>query len=63
MAEYLGEAEASLTDFILSKLRQGSQCQPKELLSELEAVLDTDAESFMLKLWRMLIFLALKETL
>ena len=63
VAEYLGEAEASLTEFILSKLRQGSLCQPVELLSELEAVLDTDAESFMLKLWRMLIFLALKETL
>lgn len=63
VAEYLGEAEASLTDFILSKLRQGNQCRPTELLDELEAVLDADAESFMLKLWRMLIFLALKETM
>jgi RNA-binding protein 25 len=57
--EYLGEEEATLTEFILSKLR--AQCRPEELLKELAAVLDEDAEQFMVKMWRMLIFSYLKQ--
>ena len=58
MVEYLGESEDALTQFVLSKLR--ARCAPGDLLAELLPVLDDDAEPFVLKLWRMLIFLALK---
>lgn len=58
IVEYLGEEEATLTDFILSKL--SSRSSPDSLLTELAAVLDDDAEQFVIKMWRMLIFSALK---
>jgi hypothetical protein len=54
MKEYLGEEEQTLTDFILAKLHR--RCRPAELLSELAAVLDEDAQPFCVKLWRMLIY-------
>ncbi len=56
--EYLGEEEESLTTFIVSKLSVG--CQPSELMDELSMVLDEDAEQFVLKLWRMLIYYSIK---
>ena len=56
--EYLGEEEATLTEFIVGKLN--TRCSPTDLLVELEAVLDEDAEPFVLKLWRLLIFSVLK---
>lgn len=59
--EYLGEEEATLTDFIITKLK--SRCPPNELLTELAAVLDEDAETFVIKLWRMLIFSMLKASI
>jgi len=58
VVEYLGEEEQTLINFITTKLN--GRCKPKELLSELEAVLDDDAEQFVIKLWRMLIFSVLK---
>ena len=58
MVEYLGEEEESLTGFIVSKLN--STCKPEELVKELTMVLDEDAEQFVLKLWRMLIYYSLK---
>ena len=61
MVEYLGEEEATLTDFIMNKLL--SHCKPQELLKELAVVLDEDAEQFVIKLWRMLIYSILKATL
>ena len=56
--EYLGEEEETLIAFILSKL--SSRCNPNDLFNELTAVLDDDAEQFVIKLWRMLIFSVLK---
>lgn len=56
--EYLGEEEATLIQFILNKLT--AHCHPADLLAELETVLDEDAESFVMKLWRMLTFSVLK---
>ena len=56
MKEYLGEEEKTLTEFILAKLHR--RCAPAELLSELSAVLDEDAQPFCVKLWRMLIYSA-----
>lgn len=61
IVEYLGEEEATLTEFILTKLK--SRCKPDELLTELTAVLDDDAEPFVIKLWRMMIFSVLKANL
>lgn len=58
VVEYLGEVEETLIHFIISKLN--NQCNPNELLGELAAVLDDDAEQFVIKLWRMLIFSVLK---
>ena len=60
MVEYLGEEEATLTDFIMNKLN--SHCRPQELLTELMPVLDEDAEQFVIKLWRMLIYSILKQS-
>lgn len=58
MVEYLGEEEDTLTDFILTKLR--ARAPPQDILGELQAVLDEDADVFVVKLWRMLIFSSLK---
>jgi RNA-binding protein 25 len=59
VVEYLGEEEETLISFILSKLK--SHCSPENLLKELEAVLEEDTEPFVIKLWRMLIFMLLKD--
>jgi len=56
--EYLGEEEESLTMFIISKLQ--SRCSAEELIEELNMVLDADAEQFVMKLWKMLVFYSLK---
>jgi RNA-binding protein 25 len=54
IVEYLGEEETTLIEFIVAKVR--NRCEPSVLLGELEAVLEEDAEQFVVKLWRMLIF-------
>lgn len=56
--EYLGENEETLCGFIMTKL--ASHCSPVELLNELEVVLDSDAEKFVVKLQQILIFQSLK---
>ena len=58
VTEFLGEEEPSLINFILTKIKK--QCHPTELLQELQPVFDVDAESFILKMWRMLLFSVLK---
>lgn len=57
VAEYLGEAEDSLNAFIVSKLMAHSSAE--EIRSELEVVLEEDAEGFVAKLWRMLVYYSL----
>ena len=68
MVEYLGEEERTLINFIIAKI--SNRCEPTDLLSkltffcffmvthidELAPVLDEEAEQFVIKLWRMLIF-------
>jgi RNA-binding protein 25 len=58
--EYLGEEEKTLISFIETKLMK--HCSPSDLLNELAPVLDEDAEQFVVKLWRMLIFSILKHS-
>lgn len=52
--EYLGEEEKTLIDFITHQLAR--HCKPKDLLNELRLVLEEDADLFVQKLWRILIY-------
>ena len=52
--EYLGEEEKTLIDFILSKIT--SHTPPHEVLEQIGLVLDDEANTFVLKMWRMLVF-------
>ena len=54
IAEYIGEPEPSLTDFICSKVLAGSA--PKAILDDVQMVLDEEAEVFVVKMWRLLIY-------
>lgn len=52
--EFLGEEEESLVDFIVTKVKE--HASGPEMLEHLMPVLDDEAEMFVLKMWRMLIF-------
>ena len=54
VAELLGMEEPALVSHIIGKLQQRSSAEA--LFNELAAILDQDAEGFVLKLFRMLIF-------
>jgi RNA-binding protein 25 len=54
IAEYIGEPEPTLTEFICSKVLAGST--PKEVLDDVQIVLDEEAEVFVVKMWRLLIY-------
>lgn len=54
IAEYIGEPEPSLTDFICSKVLAGNE--PKVILEDVQMVLDEEAEVFVVKMWRLLIY-------
>jgi len=58
VAELLGEEEPSLVEFVVEKV--GEHLSAKDMVSELEPVLDDEAEQFVIKLWRMLIYETLK---
>lgn len=52
--EYLGEEEKTLIDFIMSKI--SGHIAPEEILQQLALVLDDEAEMFVVKMWRMLVY-------
>ncbi|KAG2317133.1 hypothetical protein Bca52824_020255 [Brassica carinata] len=52
--EFLGEEEATLVDFIVSNTQQ--HVKASQMLELLQSILDEEAEMFVLKMWRMLIF-------
>ena len=54
IAEYIGEPEPTLTDFICSKVLAGSE--PRAILEDVQMVLDEEAEVFVVKMWRLLIY-------
>ncbi|XP_020522643.1 RNA-binding protein 25 isoform X1 [Amborella trichopoda] len=54
ITEFLGEEEATLVDFIVSSTRD--HVKASQMLELLQAILDDEAEMFVLKMWRMLIF-------
>ncbi|KAI6200061.1 hypothetical protein M3Y96_00693400 [Aphelenchoides besseyi] len=52
--EYIGDDEPSLVTFICERVEARSE--PTRLLGDLAMILDDEAESFMVKLWRLVIF-------
>uniref|UniRef100_A0A3Q2YAK3 RNA binding motif protein 25 n=3 Tax=Hippocampus comes TaxID=109280 RepID=A0A3Q2YAK3_HIPCM len=52
--EYIGEEEATLVDFVCSKVMAHST--PQGILDDVAMVLDEEAEVFIVKMWRLLIF-------
>jgi len=54
VAEFLGEEEKTLIDFIIDKVEQHSP--PSAIAEELQDVLEKDAEMFTIKMWRVLLF-------
>ncbi|KAL4721016.1 hypothetical protein ACJJTC_000342 [Scirpophaga incertulas] len=52
--EYIGEPEPTLVDFICSKVVAGSK--PQGILDDVMMVLDEEAEVFVVKMWRLLIY-------
>jgi len=54
IVEYLGGEEKTLIDFILTKI--AGHKLPSEIFTQLSQVLDEEAEPFVIKLWRALIF-------
>lgn len=47
-----------MVEFIVEKV--AAHAGPAELIDELQAILDSETEAFVLKLWRMIIFETLK---
>jgi RNA-binding protein 25 len=54
IVEYIGEEEATLCDFICSKIQQ--QVRAEKLLEEVKVVLDEEAELFVKKMWRLIVY-------
>ncbi|CAD6245050.1 unnamed protein product [Miscanthus lutarioriparius] len=52
--EFLGEEESTLVDYIISCTKD--HVQAEKMLDLLQSILDVEAEMFVLKMWRMLIF-------
>lgn len=54
ISEYIGEEEVSLIDFICTRLKAHSDGM--SILRDVAVVLDDDAEGFVVKMWRLLIY-------
>lgn len=54
MIEILGEEEHTLCDFVINLIK--SFASPIQICAELNNVLDEETESFVMRLWRMLIY-------
>ncbi|XP_039125799.1 RNA-binding protein 25 isoform X1 [Dioscorea cayenensis subsp. rotundata] len=54
ITEFLGEEEDTLVDYIVSNTKEHAQAS--KMLELLQSILDDEAEMFVLKMWRMLIF-------
>lgn len=52
--DYIGDDEPSLVSFICERVT--SHTEPSRLLSDLAVILDDEAEPFVIKLWRLIIF-------
>ncbi|XP_059316530.1 RNA-binding motif protein 25 isoform X2 [Lycium ferocissimum] len=54
ITDFLGEEEPTLVDYIVSSTQE--HVKATEMLERLQSILDEEAEMFVLKMWRMLIF-------
>lgn len=54
ITEYIGEEEQALLDFICTKLQAHSSAT--SILDDVAMVLDEEAEVFVVKMWRLLIY-------
>ncbi|GMH20717.1 hypothetical protein Nepgr_022558 [Nepenthes gracilis] len=54
ITEFLGEEETTLVDYIVSSTQK--HVKASQMLELLQSILDEEAEMFVLKMWRMLIF-------
>jgi RNA-binding protein 25 len=54
ITEYIGEEEVALLDFICTKLN--AKCNAHSILKDVAMVLDEEAEVFVMKMWRLLIY-------
>ncbi|XP_047321268.1 RNA-binding protein 25 isoform X2 [Impatiens glandulifera] len=54
ITEFLGEEETTLVDYIVQSTQK--HVNATEMLENLQGILDEEAEMFVLKMWRMLIF-------
>lgn len=54
IVEYIGEEEQSLNDFICTKIEQRQR--PERLLEEVKVILDDEAELFVKKMWRLIVY-------
>ncbi|XP_012085358.1 RNA-binding protein 25 isoform X2 [Jatropha curcas] len=54
ITEFLGEEETTLVDYIVSSTQE--HVKASQMLEMLQSILDDEAEMFVLKMWRMLIF-------
>jgi hypothetical protein len=46
--------------YVMLSGKLGARCAARDILEELELVLDEDAAPFVLKLWRMLVYYSVK---
>lgn len=54
VSSFLGEEETSLCDYICEQI--GQKTTPEQLLKDVAVIIDDDAEQFVIKLWRLLIY-------
>jgi RNA-binding protein 25 len=54
ITEFLGEEETTLVDYIVSSTQE--HVKASQMLELLQSILDDEAEMFVLKMWRMLIY-------
>ncbi|XP_022161680.1 RNA-binding protein 25-like [Myzus persicae] len=59
--EYIGEPETTLVDFICSKVEAGSS--PQAIIDDVQMVLDDEAEVFVIKIWKLLVYEVEKQKL
>ena len=53
IVEYIGEEEVTLTDFICSSITSKSA---ESILTDIRVVLDDEAEVFVVKMWRLIVY-------
>ena len=54
IVEYIGEEEPTLTDFICSSIM--SKKSADSILADIRVVLDDEADVFVVKMWRLIVY-------